>query len=78
MFPKSSRKPIPVCMLKFLKHFNLPTNDLLTIYSGFVRPTSEYGALVWRSGITADESQKGNIMLLLTFQGIVDHILEEK
>ncbi len=43
-------------MLKLLKHFNLPTNDLVTIYSGFVRPTAEYAAPVWHSGITADES----------------------
>ena len=29
-------------LLKLLKHFNLPTEDLVTIYSGFVRPTAEY------------------------------------
>ena len=31
-------------LLKLLKHFNLPTDDLVTIYSGFVRPTVEYAA----------------------------------
>ena len=43
-------------MLKLLKHFNLPTDDLVPIYSGFVRPTAEYAAPVWHSGITDADS----------------------
>ena len=43
-------------LLKLLKHFNLPTDDLVTIYSGFVRPKADYAAPVWHSGITVAES----------------------
>ena len=39
-------------LLKLLKHFNLLTDDLVTIYSGFVRPTVEYAAPVWHPGLT--------------------------
>ena len=42
-------------LLKLLKHFNLPTNDLVTVYSGFVRPTVEYAAPVWHPGLTVHE-----------------------
>ena len=42
-------------LLKLLKHFNLPTDDLVTIYSGFVRPTVEYAAPVWHPGLTVHE-----------------------
>ena len=34
-------------LLKLLKHFNLLTDDLVTIYSWFIRPTVEYAAPVW-------------------------------
>ena len=43
-------------MLKLLKRFNLPTDDLITIFSGFVRPLAEYAAPVWHPGLTIDES----------------------
>ena len=42
-------------LLKLLKHFNLPTDDLVTIYSGFVRPMAEYAAPVWHPGLTVHE-----------------------
>ena len=42
-------------LLKLLKHFNLPSDDLVTIYSRFVRPTVEYAAPVWHPGITVHE-----------------------
>ena len=44
-----------VYLLKLLKNFNLPTNDLVTIYSGFVRPTIGYAATVWHLGLTIHE-----------------------
>ena len=43
-------------MLKLLKHFNLPRDDLVTIFSGFVRPLAEYAAPVWHPGLKSDES----------------------
>lgn len=42
-------------MLKLLKHFNLPRDDLVTIFSGFVRPLAEYAAPVWHPGLKSDE-----------------------
>ena len=43
-------------LLKLVKHFNLPTDDLVTIYSKFVRPTVEYAAPVWHPGLTVHEN----------------------
>ena len=43
-------------LLKLLKHLNLPTNDRVTIYSGFVRPTVEYAASVWHPGLNVYEN----------------------
>ena len=43
-------------MLKLLKHFNLPRDDLVTIFSGFVRPSAEHAAPVWHPGLTSEES----------------------
>ena len=43
-------------LLKLLKRFNLPIDDLVTIFSGFVRPIAEYAAPVWHSGLTVDEN----------------------
>ena len=43
-------------LLKLLKHFNLPNDDLVTIYSGFVHPTVEYAAPVWHPRLTVHEN----------------------
>ena len=43
-------------MLKLLKRFNLPHDDLVTIYTGFVRPLAEYAAPVWHSGLTVKDA----------------------
>jgi hypothetical protein len=43
-------------MLKLLKRFNLPRDDLLTIFTGYVRPLAEYAAPVWHPGLTNNES----------------------
>ncbi|XP_072014957.1 uncharacterized protein [Amphiura filiformis] len=42
-------------MLKLLKRFDLPIEDLVTIYVGYVRPLTEYVAPVWHSSITAKQ-----------------------
>ena len=42
-------------MLRKLKHLSLSVNDLLTIYTSFVRPVVEYAAPVWSSGITQSQ-----------------------
>ena len=41
---------------KLLKHFNLPTDDLVTIYSGFVHPMVGYAAPLWHPGLTVHDS----------------------
>ena len=38
-------------MLKLLKRFNLPNDDLVTIFMGFVRPLAEYAAPIWHCGL---------------------------
>ena len=43
-------------MLKLLKQFNLPCDDLVTIFSGFVRPLAEYAASVWHPSLKSDKS----------------------
>ena len=43
-------------MLKLLKRFNLPHDDLVTIFAGYGRPLAEYAALVWHCGLTVNES----------------------
>ncbi|XP_071798864.1 uncharacterized protein [Asterias amurensis] len=43
-------------LLKLLKRFKLPMDDLITIFSGFVCPLAEYAAPVWHPGLTAKES----------------------
>ena len=39
-------------MLKLLKRFNLPHDDLVTIFTGFVRPLAKYAAPIWHCGLT--------------------------
>ena len=43
-------------MFKLLKRFNLPHDDLVTIFAGFVRPSAEYAAPIWHCGLTVNES----------------------
>ena len=46
-------------MLRTLKRFNLPLCDLITIYTGYVRPILEYCAPVFHSNLT--KKQTNNI-----------------
>ncbi|KAI8482492.1 hypothetical protein Bbelb_397280 [Branchiostoma belcheri] len=41
-----------------LRQFNLPAEDLLTVYKSFVRPVVEYAAPVWHGGLTRDQRKK--------------------
>ena len=45
-------------MLRSLIPFHLPQQDLLTIYTGFIRPLLEYAAPAWHPGLTIDHSNK--------------------
>ena len=42
-------------MLRLLKRHGLPLNDLLTIYTCYIRPVLEYGAPVWNGGLTKNQ-----------------------
>ena len=46
-------------MLRILKGFKLPVNDLISVYCLYVRPVTEYCATVWHFGLT--ENQKAQI-----------------
>lgn len=39
-------------MLRLLKRYGLPCEDLLTVYVGYVRPVTEYAAPVWSGALT--------------------------
>ena len=41
-----------------LRQFNLPVEDLLTVYKCFVRPVLEYAAPVWHGGLTNGQRKK--------------------
>ena len=43
-------------MLRMLKRHNLPRRDLITVYTCYIRPITEYAAPVWNGAIT--ENQK--------------------
>ena len=42
-------------MLKLLKRHNLPRQDLLTVYTCYIRPITEYAAPVWNGALTVNQ-----------------------
>ena len=52
MLVKANRR---MYMLRQLKPFQLPWKDLLTVYTGYVRPLVEYAVPVWHSGLTVEQ-----------------------
>ena len=53
MLAKANRR---IYMLKLLKNFQLPWKDLLTVYTGYVRPLVEYAVPAWHPGLTNHQS----------------------
>ena len=45
-------------MLRLLKHHNVPTSDLLTVFNSYIRPTVEYAVPVWNPGLTKEHVRK--------------------
>ncbi|KAI8494108.1 hypothetical protein Bbelb_284550 [Branchiostoma belcheri] len=41
-----------------LRQFNVPADDLVTVYTCFIRPVLEYGAPVWHPGLTTTQRRK--------------------
>ena len=55
MVSKVSRR---LYMLSRLRRFGVPSEDLISVYMGYVRTICEYAAPVWHSSITVDQSKK--------------------
>ena len=45
-------------MLSRLKRFGVPAEDVVSVYTGYVRPVSEYGVPVWHGSITDCQSDQ--------------------
>lgn len=45
-------------MLRTLKKFGLPVEDLLTVFQAYIRPITEYCAPVWHSSLTSADSNQ--------------------
>ncbi|KAI8500548.1 hypothetical protein Bbelb_221140 [Branchiostoma belcheri] len=41
-----------------LRQFHLPTHDLVTVYTSFVRPVLEYATPLWHPGLTSSQRRK--------------------
>ena len=42
-------------MLRLLKRYGVPRHDLLTVFTGYIRPLAEYAAPVWSGALTNNE-----------------------
>ena len=45
-------------MLRLLKSYHVPREDLLTVYIGYVRPLTEYAAPVWSGALTQNQIER--------------------
>ena len=60
-------------MLRTLKTFKIGINDLLTVYSSFIRPLLEYACPVWHSALTQSQTnqiervQKRSLRIILSY-----------
>ena len=45
-----------IYMLRTLKPFRLPIEDLILVYTGYIRPNVEYAVPVWHSGLTKKQT----------------------
>ncbi|XP_078594556.1 uncharacterized protein LOC144872371 [Branchiostoma floridae x Branchiostoma japonicum] len=53
-----SRASQRLYLLRKLKHFHVPTEDLVTVYVCYIRPVTEYAAPVWHPGLTNTQTQR--------------------
>ena len=42
-------------MLRLLKRYGVPRHDLLTVFTGYIRPLTEYAAPVWSGALTNNQ-----------------------
>ncbi|KAI8510268.1 hypothetical protein Bbelb_126960 [Branchiostoma belcheri] len=52
---KSSQR---LFFLRRLKHFHLDIEDLVSVYTTYIRPITEYATPVWHSGLTTSQSDR--------------------
>ena len=45
-------------MLRCLKRFHVPLTDLITVYSGYIRPVLEYGTPVFNGALTKKQEKQ--------------------
>ena len=45
-------------MLRSLKRFNIPVTDLVTVYSGYIRPVLGYGCPVFNGSLTKKQESQ--------------------
>ena len=45
-------------MLRSLRRFNIPLIDLITVYSGYIRPVLEYGTPVFNGSLTKTQENQ--------------------
>ena len=41
--------------LRLLKRYGVPRHDLLTVFTGYIRPLTEYAAPVWSGALTNNQ-----------------------
>ena len=69
-----SRANRRIFMLRTLKTFKIGINDILTVYSSYVRPLLEYACPVWHSALTQyqrnqiERVQKRSLRIILSYQ----------
>ena len=55
---KKYNRKLYTCMLRSLKRFNIPVTDLVTAYSGYIRPFLEYGCPVFNGSLTKKQESQ--------------------
>ena len=71
MVSRASRR---LFMLRSLKAFKLPIEDMLTVYITFIRPVLEYACPVWHCALTQSQQkrmeriQKRSLRIILSYQ----------
>ncbi|CAH1239145.1 Hypp5726 [Branchiostoma lanceolatum] len=55
IYNKASQRLFLLCRVK---HFRTPKDDLVIVYTSYIRPVTEYAAPVWHPGLTAELNNK--------------------
>ena len=62
-------------MLRMLKRFGFKKDELITVYTGYIRPLSEYADVVWNSSLTLKGGcGVGPWLVLVSFKRVVEWV----